>query len=189
MPQQTLIAFHGHRKIATGAPLDVAQALAAAGADPNANGFLVFQHESGRPVDLDLSGGTDAIIARYGETTPAPRGRGRPKLGVTPREITLLPRHWEWLATQRGGASATIRRLVDEARKREAAHGMTPGQRDAAYRFLSIIAGDLPGFEEATRALYSGELADFAAKIADWPVDIRDHALGLISDSETKPPA
>ncbi|MGH1329852.1 MAG: DUF2239 family protein [Paracoccaceae bacterium] len=190
MSIQTITAFHGHRKIASGAPLDVAQALAAAGADPNANGYLVFHDADGRAVDLDLSGGAQAIAARYrrkpAADEPSPRGRvqgrgrGRPKLGVTAREITLLPRHWEWLATQRGGASATIRRLVDEARKDEAALDNAPGQRDAAYRFLSAIGGDLPGFEEAVRALYANEPNDFAAKISNWPRDIRVHALGLL---------
>ncbi|MFT6453026.1 MAG: hypothetical protein ACJA06_002535 [Halocynthiibacter sp.] len=184
MSIQTITAFHGHRKFASGAPLDVAQALAAAGADPNANGYLVFQDADGRAVDLDLSGTKEAIAARYrsepAADEPSPRGRGRPKLGVTAREITLLPRHWDWLATQRGGASATIRRLVDEARKLEEARGNAPGQRDAAYRFLSAIGGDLPGFEEAIRALFSNEPNDFDGKISNWPRDIRDHALGLL---------
>lgn len=180
MTVQTITAFHGHSKIASGAPLDVAQVLRAAGADPNANGYLIFQDSDGCSVDLDLSGGLEGIMARYGAKVhtqePAPRGRGRPKLGVIAREITLLPRHWEWLATQRGGASATIRRLVDEARKSEEA----PGQRNAAYRFLSAIAGDLPGFEEATRALFANEPNDFDGKISHWPRDIREHALRLL---------
>src|SRR3546814_12918471 len=113
---------------------------------------------------------------------PVSTGPGRPKLGVTAREITLLPRHWEWLAQQRGGASATLRRLVQEAIVREE-HGPRPA-RDALYRIMSPLAGDRPGFEEASRALFAGDRAKFEDHIAPCPADLarsvrRQSASGL----------
>lgn len=126
--------------------------------------LLAFDDESGRQIDLPLA------------ATEAPRGRGRPSLGVSAREVTLLPRQWEWLAEQPGGASATLRRLVEDARKR----GRTERQcRDAAYRFLTVMAGDRPGYEEAMRALYAGEKASFERLAEPWPAAIRDHGLAL----------
>ena len=128
----------------------------------------VFEDGSGRLVDLDY---WDAAAA-------APRPRGRPRLGVASREVTLLPRHWEWLSSQPGGASAAIRRLVEEARRRGAGSGE---KRDSAYRFLSHMCGDRPGYEEALRALYRGEEERFSALIAGWPEAIRDYVNGLLA--------
>ena len=91
-------------------------------------------------------------------TAPAPRGPGRPKLGVVAREITLLPRHWEWLAQQTGGASVAIRKLVDEARRATATTAIASASaQEAAYRFMSAMAGNLPHFEEAIRALFADD--------------------------------
>src|SRR4029079_4156101 len=71
------------------------------------------------------------------ETAAAePRGRGRPRLGVVAREGTLLPRHWEWLGTQPGGASVVLRKLVEEARRANGDADRTRAARDAAYRFM-----------------------------------------------------
>ncbi|WP_428990320.1 DUF2239 family protein [Methylocapsa aurea] len=107
------------------------------------------------------------------------RGRGRPKLGVVAREITLLPRHWDWLAAQPGGASAALRRLVETARREGGTDGRQRAAREAAYRFLSAVAGDLPGYEEALRALFSGDAARFEAQMTEWPKDVRAYALRL----------
>src|SRR6202000_600087 len=104
--------------------------------------------------------------------TPAPaeaRGRGRPKLGVEAREVTLLPRHWEWLSTQRPGASATLRRLVEDARRADpGASGMREG-KEAPYRFITAMAGDALGYEEAVRALFANDGARFEAESTPWP--------------------
>jgi hypothetical protein len=130
----------------------------------------VFEDGSGRVVDLDY---WDAAAS-----APAPRRRGRPSLGVAAREVTLLPRHWDWLSGQPGGASAAIRRLVEEASR------TAPGpkqKRDSAYRFLSDMCGDRPGYEEALRALYRGEEARFDALIADWPKQIKGYVKELLS--------
>lgn len=160
MTNDRFTAFQGVRRIAGGSREALTRDLAPLG--PHPEGLLVFSDDSGHQTDLDLTG-----------TTPSPRGR--PRLGVKAREVTLLPRHWDWLARQRGGASAALRRLVEAAMREEVA-GRNP---DAAYRFLSAIAGDLPGFEAAIRALYAGDAAGFAAAMAGWPGDIRDHALWL----------
>jgi hypothetical protein len=108
-----------------------------------------------------------------------PRGRGRPKLGVVSREVTLLPRHWEWLNAQPGGASVALRKLVDEARRASGDKDRERQARDAAYHFMSTMAGNLPQFEEASRALFAGDRRRFTALIADWPPDIRDHIVKL----------
>lgn len=168
----TLTAFSGVTHLKTGTPAEVALAVAAADA---AARVLVFADATGRQTDLDVSGGAEAIRARYAENEP--RGRGRPKLGVTAREVTLLPRHWDWLNDQPGGASAALRRLIDAARKTPEAEARS--RRDAAYRFLAAIAGDFPGFEEAARSLYAGDRAGFEARIAAWPEDIANHAVKL----------
>lgn len=171
--EETFTAFTGNRKFGSGKRADLASELARAGYGPGA-AVLVFSDVTGGETDLDLSGGPAAVEARH---AVQPRGRGRPKLGVVPREITLLPRHWEWLAGQRGGASAALRRLVEDAM-----HKPDPAaRRDAAYRFCTAIAGDLPGFEEAMRALYAGD--GLGPAIAHWPEDIRRHALMLAAET------
>ena len=166
-------AFSGVTHLATGTAAAVALAMARTAPEPR---VLVFADATGRQIDFDLSGGPEAIRARYAEADE-PRGRGRPKLGVTAREVTLLPRHWDWLNDQPGGASATLRRLIDAARKMPEAEARA--RRDAAYRFLAAIAGDYPGFEDAARALYAGDRAGFEMRIAAWPADIAGHAAKL----------
>jgi hypothetical protein len=131
----------------------------------------VYAPGSGRVVDLDY---WDAAAS----APPPPRRRGRPSLGVAAREVTLLPRHWDWLSRQPGGASAAIRRLVEEASRK------APGpaeKRDSAYRFLSDMCGDRPGYEEALRALYRGEEARFHILIAGWPQQIRGYVKELLA--------
>lgn len=168
-------AFAGPRRIARGPLADVALAVTAA--DPAAP-LLVFDDATGRVIDLDLRGGPEAIAARYA-VVEAPRGRGRPRLGVVAREVTLLPRHWDWLNDQPGGASQALRRLIDDARRADAGRTRRRAAHEAAYRFLSAMAGDLPGFEEASRALFADDPDRFAAQAASWPADIRDHGTGL----------
>ena len=117
---------------------------------------------------------------RYADQTAAePRGRGRPRLGVVAREVTLLPRHWDWLGLQPGGASVALRRLVEEARRASGDRDRVRAAQDAAYCFISAIAGNLPGFEEAARALFAYDRRRFADLIAGWPEDVRDYAIQL----------
>jgi hypothetical protein len=93
--------------------------------------------------------------------------------------VTLLPRHWEWLAAQPGGASVALRKLVEEARRANAGADRVRRAREAAYHFTHALAGDLPGFEEATRALFAGDRARFERHAASWPADVREHAVRL----------
>ncbi len=162
------VVFHGHRRVAVGSRLEAALAAEALSGEP---GVLIFDPE-GRSVDFDLSGGPDAVRARLQPEEAAPRGRGRPKLGVVAREVTLLPRHWDWLAAQPGGASVALRKLVDAARRASEGPDRIRTSRDAAYRFASAMAGDLAGFEEAMRCLFAGDDAGLEARIEPWPTDI-----------------
>ena len=155
-------AFDGHRLLAAGARLDVALALKRALEAGAAGPLLAFDDATGAVIDFDLSVSDADIATRLAEPEPAPRGRGRPKLGVVAREVTLLPRHWEWLAAQSGGASVALRRLVDEARRTDGGATQARQAVGAAYRFLHAIAGDFPGFEEASRALFAGDREGFA---------------------------
>ncbi|BCH23174.1 hypothetical protein MesoLjLc_29120 [Mesorhizobium sp. L-8-10] len=185
-------AFCGVRQIARGALAEVALAVKAH--EAGAGGSLVtFDDATGAVIDLDLRGSTTDVVARLAERGrqgggPEPhaeargtagRGRGRPKLGVVAREVTLLPRHWEWLAAQPGGASQALRRLVDLARHADGGRTGARMERERAYRFMAALAGDLPGFEEAVRALFAGDEAAFAARIAMWPGDVKAYASRL----------
>ena len=144
--------------------------------------LLVFAYPTGEQVDLDLRGSLEDVLACVAAACPAPAetaptGRpGRPKLGVVGREITLLPRHWEWLNAQPGGASVALRKLVDQARRDHQGADRIRQSREAAFRFMSAIAGNEPGFEEASRALFAGNGDGFAAHTQGWPMDIRDFA-------------
>jgi len=160
--------------------------------DGVAGPLLVFDDATGRVVDVDVRGTPEELAARLSPPSPpppagaeaegtaaGPRGRGRPRLGVVAREVTLLPRHWEWLSTQPGGASVALRRLVEDARRAGAAQDRARRAREAAYRFMHAVAGDLPGFEEATRALFASNPARFASLVAGWPADVREYAAML----------
>lgn len=175
------VLFRGAERVATGSPLDVAlvaqclmtQCLMA---QPPGDLVLIFDAQ-GRQVDFDLTGGPDALTARLAPDLtqePAPRGRGRPRLGVTPREVTLLPRHWDWLASQPGGASVALRKLVEAARRDSEGPDRIRRSREVAYRFANVMAGDRPGYETAIRALFAGDEAVFEAQIAAWPADVAD---------------
>ena len=186
------VAFAGTRRIAAGALADVALATKAAVDRGERAPVLVFDEETSEPVELDLRGTPDDVLRRLPRSEPsaerqtsppAPRGPGRPRLGVVAREVTLLPRHWEWLAAQPGGASVALRRLVDEARRERGPADRVRQGREAAYRFMSAMAGNEPGFEEATRALFAGDAARFDATTAAWPADVRAHARRLAAST------
>lgn len=168
----TYTAFLQDMWLATGSRGEIVAAIRAMPDPSRANDLLVFDDATGRQVDFDLRD--------TAEEPEAARPRGRPSLGVVAREVTLLPRHWDWLAEQPEGASAALRRLVEEARKRD--DGGRAG-KDAAFRFMTAIAGDRANFEEATRALYAGDIDRMAALMAEWPVGIRNHALSLAAGS------
>lgn len=151
--------------------------------------LAVYADATGERLELDWAAGEEALLAQaLAPATPpageapldeARRGPGRPRLGVVAREVTLLPRHWEWLNTQPGGASATLRRLIDEARRAQEAREAARRMQEAAYRFMQAAGGDLPGLEEALRALYAGDAAGVEAQLSSWPIDLRQHVLEL----------
>ena len=176
-------AFAGAERISSGTLSEVAIAVKSrigrAGEPP----VLIFNDETGQVVDVDFRGSDDEIRARLaprgGDAAPpslTPRGRGRPRLGVVAREVTLLPRHWEWLSKQPGGASAAVRRLVDAARPQTTDKDRIREAQETAYRFMSAMAGNEPGFEEATRALFAGNEARFTELTEGWPRDVREYA-------------
>lgn len=197
-------AFGGQQRLSSGPLIEVALAVkAATEGDPSIT-ILVFDDTTGRIVDLDLRGTKADIIERLSrppqtfvgryrphpseaseptkDEVSEPRGRGRPKLGVISREVTLLPRHWKWLADQPGGASAVLRKLVDEARRNGGMRQHRRAAQEVAYQFMQAIAGDLPGYEEATRALFADDRPRLEQWIAAWPDDIRSYVLHLAFD-------
>lgn len=178
-------AFDGDKLLSTGPLADVALAVKKAGVSDT---LLIFEDATGRAVDIDTRGSEHDVVERLGRTHPglvdAPRGPGRPKLGVVAREITLLPRHWDWLSTQPGGASVMLRKLVDEARRSD--KNRIAQARETAYRFMSAISGNRPHFEGAIRALFAGDKASFERLIARWPADIRAHTKKLATNAFVK---
>jgi uncharacterized protein len=182
------VAFHGHRRLASGPLHEVALAVKDA-LDRNVDPVFIYEDATGSVVDLDPRGSREEVLKRLLERiAPAPsdppqseelRGRGRPKLGVVAREVTLLPRHWDWLSTQPGGASVALRKLVEQARKTSGDSDRRRLAQEAAYRFMSFIAGDLPGFQEASRALFAYDRRRFSDLVAGWPEDVRDHVIKL----------
>ncbi len=186
-------AFKQHTRVASGELQEVALTLRGMVDSGDTALVLIFDDRDGKQLDIDLGGSIDDLAARFASDPPdnpktdqPPKKRGRPKLGVVGREVTLLPRHWEWLQSQRGGPSATIRRLVDEARASNRSLDRARHAQDSINRFISAIAGDLAGFEEATRALYRGERARFEGEIRSWPADIRSQVERWASDAFEK---
>lgn len=171
-PSRPCTAFENDRRLAAGSFADVSSAVRPAVAEGRA--VLIFDDETGNVVDLDLTPGGPAAPARR---------PGRPKLGVAAREVTLLPRHWDWLARQPGGASATLRRLVETARREAGGPQRKRQAQDAAYRFATTLAGNAPGYEEAMRALFAADRGRFEALAAAWPADVAEHALRLAGDA------
>ena len=183
------VAFEGEHRIGAGDLPEVARAARQLLDRRKDAAILVFDGRTSALVDIDFRGSVDDVLARLPKPAPpldeeppapaVPRGPGRPKLGVVAREITLLPRHWDWLAQQKGGASVAIRKLIDEARRSSGDKDRTRSAQDAAYRFMTVMAGNRPNYEDAIRALFAHDRRRFAALIADWPADIRDHAIRL----------
>lgn len=182
-------AFEEGRRIATGHLSEVALAVKAVVEQGRQKAILVFDDLSSELIELDLRGSDSDVLGRLqagaddggdAPATPTPddtrRGPGRPRLGVTAREVTLLPRHWEWLGSQTGGASVALRKLVEEARRSHEGKDRVRRAQESTYRFMSAIASGLPEFEEACRALFAGDRARFDAQTQAWSADLRAHA-------------
>jgi uncharacterized protein len=180
--KKTYAAFAGETLISSG-PLEEMLPRVKQWVDLSENPMvLIFEDETGRQVDFDLQGTLDEVLARA-LPVRAQAGPGRPKLGVVSREVTLLPRHWAWLEQQPNGASAALRRMVDQARSHNPEQQRARLAMDAASRFMSAMAGNRPGYEEATRALYAGQREPFEALIQGWPSDIRAHLQKVAHDA------
>jgi hypothetical protein len=183
------IAFSGDVCIAAGDLACVALAAKKAATRPEHDTVLIFDAATSAPVDLDLRGSREDILRRLpalpasADQPEAPRGPGRPKLGVVAREVTLLPRHWDWLASQPGGASVALRKLVEHASRANAGKDRIRASQNAAYRFMSAMAGDRAGFEDAARALFAGDADTFNGLVAAWPADICNHLNTLAADA------
>lgn len=175
-------AFSGDRRLAAGALAEVA--LKAKKAADRGDSVLIFDDATAEPIEVDFRGSAKDVAARLGAPAPQPEtdpktGPGRPRLGVVSREVTLLPRHWDWLNSQPGGASVALRRLVDEARRIRKGQDRVRQAQERAYRFMYVLAGNLRGFKDATRALFAGDAQAFDAATGKWPKDVRDHAKTL----------
>lgn len=202
----TWTVFLGNRQWASGSPQDLAVRIKQE-ADPAGGGgfsdgpaLLIFDDTTGKVVDPDLRGTPEEVFSRYSpavtdsqESDGAPmalahgRKPGRPKLGVVAREVTLMPRHWQWLNEQPGGASVVLRKLVEAARREGMETGWKRRATEAAYHFMTVMGGNLAGYEEAIRALYAGDRMIFQSQIQDWPADIRHHAETLATGAFSTP--
>ncbi len=199
-------AFEGSQRIATGALNDVAPVAKRAvdkwAASNAPMAVLIFNDATSEVIELDWRGAPDEFAARLAtqavaleapaidqpaeetsSSSASPRGPGRPRLGVVAREVTLLPRHWEWLGTQSGGASVALRKLVEDASRASGVQDRVRQCRAAGYKFMSTMAGHEPGFEEASRALFAGDQAGLDACIGDWPVDVQAHLRRVLADA------
>lgn len=205
MSTQLVTAFRGHQQLAAGPLREVARVVwhSLREVPPSLSAVLIFDDATGQVIDLEMRGDESDMLAhleasaRRQSTTSidaalapvavgdaeqavgARRARGRPRLGVVAKEVTLLPRHWAWLGGQPGGASVALRRLVDDARRANAANDHAHATRDAAYRFMHAVAGDLPQFEEASRALYRDDRDRLGTILDAWPPDVRAFVLRL----------
>lgn len=183
-------AFRGHQRLAAGAMEAVMRAAARGSNDlGSSEPVLVFDDATGVQTDLGALAAPVATAAEVpAQAQPAEqptRQAGRPKLGVVAKEVTLLPRHWEWLALQPGGASVTLRRLVDEARRSQGPREAVRAAQERCYRFLHAIGGNLPGYEDALRALYRADAEGFSSAMEAWPGDVREYAAALAAAAFT----
>ena len=177
-PNTACVSFAGNERIAQGPLVDVARATKERIDAGEAETILIFDAKTSRHIEVDFRGSVAEVVERLSAgMSEGPRGRGRPKLGVVGKEVTLLPRHWEWLDAQPGGASVTLRKLVEHARRDPAVE--VREAQESAYRFMLAVAGNQPGFEAAIRSLYAGRASQFAESTEAWPCDVREHAQAL----------
>lgn len=195
-------AFEGCRRVASGDLASVIVSIKEVLDRDESAAVLIFDDSTSRPIEIDTRGTVEEVLQRIAaqphrgaavveSVHPEPverRGPGRPRLGVVAREITLLPRHWEWLGSQPGGASVALRRLVEEARRINAGRDRVRLAQESTFRFMTAMAGNEPGFEEATRALFAGSRERFDEQTARWPSDVRDHAMKLAAVAFAGPP-
>lgn len=197
MTQAQYTAFEGPRRIAAGDLKQVAVMVKEYFKNEPIVGILIFDDARSHLVDIDFRGTVDDVLKRIAQTSnmqdaaalplepeaDAPRGPGRPKLGVVAREVTLLPRHWDWLSSQTGGASVTLRKLVEEARRAAVGRDRIRLAQEASYRFMSAAISNEANFEEVARALFAGNRSRFNELVEPWPVDLVDYLKQLANDA------
>jgi hypothetical protein len=181
LESESCTAFESFQLIAQGKPREVRAELKQLRTQRALGPVMVFDDASGEDFDLEGDNRFDVDTASASPETP--RGPGRPKLGVIAREVTLLPRHWEWLESQSGGASVALRKLVEAARKEQAPEERIRQSIETTYRFMRVMCGNLPGFEEASRALFRRNWEDFDLLIAQMPSDVQSHLKVLSADA------
>lgn len=196
LTQITCTAFVGGVRIAKGTLQHVVAFVKESLDDTKFAQLLIFNDLTGKPIDVDFRGNTAEVLQRLSspadhapaeeESKQATKRVGRPKLGVVSGEVTLLPRHWDWLKSQPGGASVTLRKLIDEARRSGKSESKIRLAQEASYHFMTAMAGDFPQHEEALRALYAGNQDRFYQLIDDWAPDIRDHIKTLAENAFIK---
>lgn len=195
VPESTFTAFAGARRVDSGPLPAVAASVKRAIEGGETSEILIFEDSSARAIEVDFRGSSQDVEASAQRALVAwrkcaasieaepRRGAGRPRLGVVGREVTLLPRHWSWLAGQPGGASVALRRLVEEASRDRDGRERRRLAQEAVYRVASVLAGNRAGYEEAMRALFAGNATLFAGCVERWPGDVRDYALRLAADA------
>jgi uncharacterized protein len=185
-------AFVGNRHLSSGGLAEVAIAAKQLIDQGEKEPIFIFDDATAKVFELDYRGTHADVLKRVQDLSldwPATtgstiaesvnRGPGRPKLGVVAREVTLLPRHWDWLNSQPGGASVALRKLVEQAKRTNQNADLIRRSQEAAYRFMSTMAGDEAGFEEAARALFAANKLRFDETTSTWPVDIQAYAKAL----------
>ncbi len=182
--QGSYTAFEGTHRLFQGTFQEVVLKIKKRLGKSENSSILIFSDVTGKTMDFNFQGSEKDVLKRLEvyvskEESPESSGPGRPKLGVVSREISLLPRHWEWLATQPGGASATLRRLIEEAKKKSTTHISTKQIQERVYRMMSVIAGDMEGFEEALRALYKMDRIGFQLHVQSWPRDVKNYVIEM----------
>ncbi|WP_128102021.1 DUF2239 family protein [Paenibacillus sp. DCT19] len=189
-------AFLGNKRVAEGTLQQVAANVKDTLEDGEIAQLLIFDNSTGKPIDVDFRGSAAEVLQRLNnqagdvpdveENEQPTRRVGRPKLGVVSGEVTLLPRHWDWLKSQPGGASVTLRKMIDQARRSGEKESRLRAAQEATYRFMTAMAGDFPHHEEALRALYAGNEELLYQCIEDWSPDIRDHVRSLAENAFAK---
>ncbi len=178
--QNTYTAFEGHKLLFRGKLHDVVLKIKKKLGKSDNSSVWIFNDLTGKIMDFNFQGSEKDVLKRLEifsseDAKKASTGPGRPKLGVISREISLLPRHWEWLAGQPSGASATLRRLIEDAKKKSQGSHNIKQLQERSYKVMSVLAGDLGGYEEALRALYKRDEKKFYQQMKDWPQDVKDH--------------
>ncbi len=183
METTTFTAFDGHILVISAEPAEALRSIKRYLNGNPGRAVLIFDDGTGSQIDFDFRGTEEDVLARAFPPAPKP-GRGRPTLGVVCGEVSLLPRHWDWLKRQGNNASATLRRLVDDAIRNEPASARAKRAVEAADREMWALAGNLPGCEEASRALYARDFERFRSLVSAWPRDVANHLSGLAGRAE-----